>query len=207
MTYSHIINRSQQIPKVHCANLVGVDEAGRGALAGPVVVAAVVLQKLQNIEGCKDSKVLSQRRRETLAKDIKEQALAWSIEYATLEEIKEFNVLNATLRAMARAVKNLNITSSVVLVDGNALPADMDQPCYAVIGGDARVNAISAASILAKVTRDNEMIKAHSGYPEYGFNAHKGYGTKEHLKALNDYGQCTIHRKEWRSVKYYSKSM
>lgn len=205
MNKSQIIDRSQPIPQNEFASLAGVDEAGRGALAGPIVVSAVVLRKHQEITGCIDSKKLSAKRRERLAEDIKDQALAWAIEYSSVEEIRKFNILHATMRAMVRVVKYLSVIPDLVLVDGNKVPPGIMKPCYAVIGGDERVNAISAASILAKVARDEEMCNLHSKYPKYRFEDHKGYGTTAHFATLHKYGQCPIHRQRWKSVQNHSK--
>ena len=192
------------VPNYGACKVAGVDEAGRGALAGPVVVAAVVFARRQVIDGCADSKVLSAGRREFLARRIKAEALAWSVERAGLGEIEDYNVLHATLRAMARAVRALAIEPEMVLVDGDRVP-DVANRCRAIVGGDARVGVISAASILAKVARDEEMKSLHLSYPRYGFAAHKGYATREHLHALSRYGECAVHRKQWKSVQHYAR--
>jgi ribonuclease HII len=180
--------------------LAGVDEVGRGPLAGEVVAAAVILDPQYPIEGLRDSKKLSPSRRDELAKIIRERALAWSIASASVAEIDEINILQASLLAMHRAVGALNPEPEYVLVDGNRLP----QWYYAsepVIGGDDRVPAIAAASILAKVHRDNELVALDSVYPGYGFAAHKGYPTARHLKALQTLGVTPIHRRSFAPVK------
>ncbi len=180
--------------------IAGVDEAGRGPLAGPVVAAAVILDPDNPIEGLKDSKMLSEKRREELASEIKEKALCWCVAHATVEEIDELNILQATLLAMKRAVSGLSVTPRLVLVDGNRLPR-LDVPCDAVVKGDQKVAAISAASILAKTTRDHWLIELDSRYPEYGFARHKGYGVPEHLKAMQEFGVLSAHRKTFAPVK------
>ena len=199
MTQTKIIRRSQPIPDYVHGTVAGIDEAGRGALAGPVVAAAVVFDGQQTIDGCDDSKMLSAKRREELSREIKKKALAWVVEYADLREIETYNVLHATMRAMARAIKSLGIVPEMVLVDGNRLP-DVERNSYAVIGGDARVCVISAASILAKVARDHTMRELHRKYPNYQFGSNKGYGTKAHIEALHRHGKCDMHRSGWRSV-------
>ncbi len=173
--------------------VAGVDEAGRGPLAGPVVAAAVILDPLKPIEGLADSKVLSERKRERLYEEIKERALSWSIALATVEEIDNINILQASLLAMSRAVEGLTIQPEQVLVDGNKLPK-LSMPALAIVKGDSKVQAISAASILAKVTRDRIMSLYHKKYPEYGFQQHKGYPTETHRIALRKFGPSAIHR-------------
>lgn len=179
--------------------MAGVDEAGRGPLAGPVVAAAVILDELNPIAGLNDSKKLSPLRREKLYDEIRAKALCCSIAQASVEEIDEFNILQATLLAMQRAVKGLRLKPQNVLVDGNRLPM-LDIAARAIVKGDALVPAISAASILAKVTRDRWCAELDHQYPQYGFAAHKGYGTAVHLAALRSYGACPVHRKSFAPV-------
>ncbi|MFM9969166.1 MAG: ribonuclease HII [Burkholderiales bacterium] len=180
--------------------ICGVDEAGRGPLAGPVYAAAVVFHANQPIAGMADSKVLSARRRDILAQSIREQALAWAIAQASVEEIDRLNILRASLLAMQRAVLALGMTPSLVLVDGNQRP-NLDIPTRAVVRGDATVPQISAASILAKTARDGEMRRLHQLYPCYGLDRHKGYPTAAHLKAIEQYGVCDIHRRSFAPVR------
>jgi ribonuclease HII len=179
--------------------LAGVDEAGRGPLAGPVVAAAVILDERQPIKGLADSKVLSAKQRARLYDEIRAKALCCSVAQASVQEIDEFNILQATLLAMRRAVEGLRLKPSKVLVDGNRLPT-LAVMAEAVVGGDAKVAAISAASILAKVTRDRWCEAYALQYPQYGFAAHKGYGTAEHLAALQLHGACPEHRRSFRPV-------
>ena len=179
--------------------VAGVDEAGRGPLAGPVVVAAVVLDELQPIAGLADSKKLTALRRARLYDEIRAKALCCSIAEASVEEIDRFNILQATLLAMRRAVQGLRLRPALVLVDGNRLPV-LDVPAEAIVQGDARVAAISAASILAKVHRDRWCAQVHAQYPQYGFDAHKGYGTAAHLQALRAHGACPLHRRSFAPV-------
>ncbi len=174
--------------------LAGVDEAGRGPLAGPVVAAAVILDDTKRIRGLADSKVLSALQREKLYDQIRANALCCSIAEASVEEIDELNILHATMLAMKRAVEGLRLKPAKVLVDGNRLPT-LDVLAEAVVGGDARVKAISAASILAKVHRDRLCESLHQEFPHYGFASHKGYGTPEHLAALKLHGACRHHRR------------
>lgn len=178
----------------------GVDEAGRGPLAGPVVAAAVILDPARPIVGLADSKKLSAARRERLASEIREKSLAWSIAEATVNEIDAINILQATLLAMQRAVAGLSLTPSEVLIDGNRCPA-LSLPMRAIVGGDATVAEISAASILAKTHRDAGMLKLAARHPQYGFERHKGYGTAEHLAALRVHGPCSAHRKSFAPVR------
>jgi ribonuclease HII len=178
----------------------GCDEAGRGAGAAEVYVAAVVLNPEYFIKGLADSKTLTARKREALSRKIKLYALSWCIDKASLEEIDRLNVLHATLLAMKRAVYGMEIKPDRVLVDGNHAPK-LDIPVEAIVKGDSKIPAISAASILAKVARDEAMIQYHSIYPEYGFNIHKGYFTKEHMEALRKYGPCAIHRKTYSPIR------
>ena len=179
--------------------LAGVDEAGRGPLAGPVVAAAVILDDMRPIAGLNDSKKLSPARREKLFDEIRAKALCCSIAQASVQEIDEINILQATLLAMRRAVEGLRLKPAKVLVDGNRLPT-LDVLAEAIVKGDATVPAISAASILAKVTRDRWCAELDAQYPQYGFAAHKGYGTAEHLAALQAYGACPEHRKTFAPV-------
>lgn len=185
------------VPKLLIA---GVDEVGRGPLAGPVVTAAVILNPEYPIAGLNDSKKLTEKKRGLLAEEIKQHALAWSLGRAEAEEIDQINILQATLLAMRRALDSLPIRPDRVLIDGNRCP-DAPYDMQAVIGGDGLEPAISAASILAKVTRDSEMVELHDLYPKYGFARHKGYPTAEHLMALKQYGILPVHRRSFRPVK------
>lgn len=178
----------------------GVDEAGRGPLAGPVVAAAVILDPRRPITGLDDSKKLSEKKRDRLAVEIREKALAWAVASATVEEIDRINILQATLLAMQRAVAGLAVVPSEILVDGNRLPA-FDLPARAIVGGDATIAAISAASILAKTVRDAEMLRLHATAPEYGLDRHKGYGTAVHLAALRRHGAANFHRRSFAPVR------
>ncbi len=173
--------------------VAGVDEAGRGPLAGPVVAAAVILDDMNPITGLNDSKKLSEKRREKLYDAILAKALCCSIAQASVEEIDSLNILQATLLAMRRAVDGLRLKPVKVLVDGNRLPV-LDVRAEAIVQGDAKVPAISAASILAKVHRDRLCLQLHAQYPAYGFDRHKGYGTAEHLQALQAHGPTPWHR-------------
>ena len=178
----------------------GVDEVGRGPLAGPVVAAAVILDPERPIEGLADSKKLSECRRESLAVLIREQALAWSLGRAEVHEIDEINILQASLLAMQRAVAGLNREPELVLIDGNRCPP-LDYPAQAVVKGDALVPAISAASIIAKVSRDHEMVALDAAYPGYGLASHKGYPSKVHLEALQTLGVTPVHRRSYAPVR------
>jgi ribonuclease HII len=178
----------------------GVDEAGRGPLAGPVSAAAVILDPNNPIAGLADSKKLSERQREQLAKIIRERALAWAVAYAEVEEIDQLNILQATLLAMRRAVLALNIQPQHVLVDGLYCP-QTGIPSQAIVKGDTKVAEISAASILAKTSRDALMLELHETYPCYGFYDHKGYPTAAHLAALREHGASIVHRKSFRPVR------
>ena len=180
--------------------LAGVDEAGRGPLAGPVVAAAVILDDLQPIDGLNDSKVLSPRRREQLFDQIRARALCCSIAQASVEEIDRLNILQATLLAMQRAVDGLRLRPHKVLVDGNRLPL-LKVPAEAIVRGDSKVKAISAASILAKVHRDRLCLALHALHPQYGFDGHKGYPTPAHLAALREHGACAEHRRSFAPVR------
>ncbi len=179
--------------------VAGVDEAGRGPLAGPVVAAAVILDDLHPIAGLADSKKLTAARREQLYDEIRAKALCCSIAEASVEEIDTLNILQATLLAMRRAVEGLRLKPAKVLVDGNRLPV-LDVLAEAIVKGDAKVPAISAASILAKVHRDRWCAEFDREFPQYGFAAHKGYGTAEHLAALRAHGACPQHRKTFAPV-------
>ena len=179
--------------------VAGVDEAGRGPLAGPVVAAAVILDDLKPIAGLNDSKKLTEKRREKLYDEILAKALCCSIAEASVQEIDTLNILQATLLAMRRAVDGLRLKPVKVLVDGNRLPV-LDVRAEAIVQGDALVPAISAASILAKVHRDRLCAQLHAQYPQYGFERHKGYGTAEHLQALSDHGPCPWHRTSFAPV-------
>ncbi len=172
----------------------GVDEAGRGPLAGPVCAAAVILPEDCSIEGLNDSKKLSEKKRETLFPIIKEQALSYSIAFASVEEIEEYNILNATFIAMNRAINGLDIRADYALIDGNRVPKGIEIQCETVIKGDAKSASVAAASILAKVTRDRLLLEYDEKYPEYGFKNHKGYGTAAHYEAISKYGITPIHR-------------
>lgn len=184
----------------HAPGLVaGVDEAGRGPLAGPVVAAAVILDELHPIEGLADSKVLTPVRRERLYDEIRARALCCSVAEASVEEIDTLNILQAALLAMRRAVEGLRLRPAKVLVDGNQLPR-LDVLSEAVVKGDATVPAISAASILAKVHRDRWCVQIARDYPQYGFDDHKGYATAGHLAALRTHGASPLHRKSFRPV-------
>ncbi len=180
--------------------MAGVDEAGRGPLAGPVVAAAVILDDEHPIAGLADSKVLSEKRREQLFDEIRAKALCCCIAEASVEEIDEHNILQATMLAMRRAVEGLRLKPAKVLVDGNRLPT-LKIPAEAIVKGDAKVQAISAASILAKVHRDRLCLQWHASHPEYGFAAHKGYPTAEHLQALREHGLTPWHRRSFGPVK------
>jgi ribonuclease HII len=180
--------------------VAGVDEAGRGPLAGPVVAAAVMLDDLRPIKGLADSKVLSPRRRERLYDEIRANALCCCVAEASAEEIDRINILQATLLAMRRAVEGLRLVPHCVLVDGNRVPT-LRMPAYAVVKGDAKVQAIAAASILAKVHRDRLCVQLHERFPQYGFAAHKGYPTPEHLQALQQHGACAEHRRSFGPVR------
>lgn len=179
--------------------VAGVDEAGRGPLAGPVVAAAVMLDETRPIHGLADSKKLSAARRDSLYDEIRANALCCSVAMASVEEIDRLNILQATLLAMRRAVEGLRLKPQLVLVDGNRLPV-LPVRAEAIVQGDARVPAISAASILAKVTRDRWLDELHVEFPCYGFDQHKGYGTAQHLAALKQHGPCVAHRRSFAPV-------
>ena len=179
--------------------VAGVDEVGRGPLAGPVVAAAVILDPEKPIEGLADSKKLTEKRREMLAAEIKEKALSWSICRAEVEEIDRINILQASLLAMKRSVESLSHQPELALIDGNHCP-QLDCAMEAIIKGDSKEPAISAASILAKVARDTEMVEMEQKYPGYGFAKHKGYPTKQHREAIIELGITDIHRKSYAPV-------
>jgi ribonuclease HII len=178
----------------------GVDEAGRGPLAGPVYAAAVILDPAWHIAGLADSKDLSASRRLELAKQIRRHALAWAIASASVAEIDAINILQASLLAMRRAVEQLSVAPSEVLVDGNQCPV-IGYPVRAIVKGDSKIPAISAASILAKTARDAEMLRLHQLYPHYGLDRHKGYPTAAHLAALERHGVCDIHRRSYAPIR------
>ena len=180
--------------------LCGVDEAGRGPLAGPVVAAAVILDDQNPIRGLNDSKVLSEKKREQLFDEIRAKALCFCIAEASVEEIDRINILQATMLAMRRAVEGLRLKPARVQVDGNRLPV-LRIPAEAIVKGDALVPAISAASILAKVHRDRFCLQMHEQHPQYGFDSHKGYGTREHLEALRVHGATAWHRQSFATVR------
>lgn len=174
-------------------SVCGVDEAGRGPLAGPVCAAAVILPKGMILEGVNDSKKLSEKKREKLFDVITESAVSYSIAYATVEEIEEINILNATMLAMKRAVEGLQVPADFAYIDGNRTP-DLQIPCEYIIKGDARSMSVAAASILAKVSRDRLLLEYAKEYPRYCFEKHKGYGTKLHTDMIKEYGPSPVHR-------------
>ena len=180
--------------------ICGVDEAGRGPLAGSVCAAAVILNPQRPIHGLADSKTLSEKKRDSLALEIKQHAIAWAIAFSTVEEIDEINILQASLLAMKRAIEMLKVTAELVLVDGNKHPK-INLPCEAIVQGDSKVQAISAASILAKTARDANLVEMHQLYPQYNFAKHKGYPTREHMELLNKHGVSPIHRKTYEPVR------
>ena len=172
----------------------GVDEAGRGPLSGPVCAAAVILPEDCEIAGLNDSKKLSEKARERLFPIITEKALAYCVAFASVDEIEEHNILEATYIAMNRAIEGLKPLADFALIDGNRVPRDIKIPCETVVKGDAKSMSIAAASVLAKVSRDRLMLHYDALYPEYNFKKHKGYGTAEHIAAIKQYGICPIHR-------------
>jgi ribonuclease HII len=180
--------------------IAGVDEAGRGPLAGNVVAAAVILDDLRPIKGLADSKKLTALRRDKLYDEICAKALCVSVGQASVEEIDKLNILQATMLAMQRAVSGLRLKPAKVLIDGNRIPK-LDVLAEAIVQGDAKVQAISAASIIAKVTRDRQCAELHLSYPQYGFDGHKGYGTAEHLAALREHGPTPVHRRSFAPVR------
>jgi len=185
------------------ANLLvaGVDEAGRGPLAGPVAVAAVILRPGHALEGLDDSKRLPEARREALYPRILQAALAWRVEFVDIAEIDALNILQATLTGMCRALRALSPAAQLARIDGNQLPRDLPCPAEAVVGGDGLEPAIMAASILAKVSRDRLMRELHLEYPQYGFDRHKGYASRDHLAALEAHGPCPQHRRSFAPVR------
>ncbi len=183
-----------------CKFIAGVDEAGRGPLAGPVFAAAVIFEKDVYIPEINDSKKLSEKKREELFDVIKEKALAYSIVSVSEKEIDEINILNATLKCFNLAVSSLNIKPDVALIDGNRC-GEMSVPYETIVKGDSKSMSVAAASILAKVARDRYIVELDSVYPQYNFKKHKGYGTKEHLEAIQKYGPCPIHRMSFKGVK------
>ena len=180
--------------------IAGVDEVGRGSLAGSVVAAAVILDPTKPIAGLADSKKLTERKRKQLSEIIQQQALSWAIAEASVAEIDDLNILQATLLAMQRAVAGLHIQPDEVLVDGNRLPY-LPMPALAIVKGDSKIPAISAASIIAKVYRDNLMIEYHRLYPDFSFHLHKSYGTTQHLTEIHQFGFLEVHRKSFNPVK------
>ena len=179
-------------------NLVcGVDEAGRGPLAGPVCAAAVILPENAQIEGINDSKKLSEKKRELLFSEITQKAICYSIAYASVEEIEEFNILNATFLAMNRAIDALSVKPDFAIIDGNLLPRGIKVNASPLVKGDSRSMSVAAASILAKVSRDRLLLQYDKQFPKYNFASHKGYGTKAHIEAIKKYGVLEIHRKSF----------
>lgn len=179
--------------------IVGVDEAGRGPLAGPVVAAAVVLDPGRKIRGLRDSKVLPPEKRERLADQIRTRAIAWSVGCAEVDEIDRINILQATMLAMRRAVEALGVTPAEVLIDGDRCP-ELGCPTYPIVKGDRDIQVISAASIIAKTTRDAMLVALDARFPQYGFAQNKGYSTPDHLDALNRHGPCPAHRRSFAPV-------
>ena len=175
-------------------HVCGVDEAGRGPLAGPVYAAAVILSPERPIEGLNDSKKLSEKKREILFEEIIEKAEAYAIASASVEEIEQYNILGATYLAMTRAVEGLSQKPELALIDGNRIPPSLTVPAKTVVKGDAQSESIAAASILAKVSRDRVLLELDALYPQYGFAGHKGYGTAAHTAAIREYGPCPEHR-------------
>lgn len=174
--------------------ICGVDEAGRGPLAGPVCAAAVILPEGAVIAGLDDSKKLTEKKREKLYDIIKTTAVAYSVAYGTLEEIETVNILEATYLAMNRAIEGLSVKPDFALIDGNRVPRGIKIPCETIVKGDSKSMSVAAASVLAKVTRDRLMLEYDKKYPKYNFKKHKGYGTKEHTELIKQYGPCEIHR-------------
>ena len=194
----------QELPEIN-GLLAGVDEAGRGPLVGNVVASAVILDIDRPIDGLADSKKLTAKRREQLAEQIRERALAWSVVSISPAEIDRINILQATMLAMKQAVEQLTVLPDHVFIDGNRCP-DIRIAASAIIKGDARVAEISAASILAKVERDRQMLELHQSFPQYGFDKHKGYPTKAHLESLAKHGPCPEHRFSYGPVKKYRQT-
>ena len=194
-----VINLQDEVPAVE-GMLAGVDEAGRGPLVGNVVAAAVILDPENPIDGLNDSKKLSARRREQLADQVRDSAIAWSVVSIDSEQIDRINILQATMLAMRQAVEQLTVPPQHVFIDGNRCP-QINLPATAIVKGDSRVAEISAASILAKVERDAQMMVLHETYPQYGFDKHKGYPTKAHFEALAEHGPCPQHRTSYKPVR------
>ena len=194
-----VITMQEELPEIS-GLLAGVDEAGRGPLVGNVVAAAVILDSNRPIEGLADSKKLTAKRREVLAEQIKQHAKAWAVVSVGPEEIDRINILQATMLAMSQSVQQLQINPDHVFIDGNRCP-EIAHPVTAIIKGDARVDEISAASILAKVERDAQMQVLHEEYPHYGFDQHKGYPTKVHMATLAEHGPCPEHRRSYGPVR------
>ncbi len=188
--YSYELAARSQGKKLIC----GVDEAGRGPLAGPVCAAAVILPDGCVIEGLNDSKKLTERARERIFPIIQEKAIAYCVAYADVDEIEEFNILNATFLAMNRAIAGLQPCPEYALIDGNRVPTGITIDCETVVKGDAKSCSIAAASVLAKVSRDRLLLEYDKEYPQYNFKKHKGYGTAEHIALIKEYGPCPIHR-------------
>lgn len=200
------MNQNDDNLNSHHFLIAGVDEAGRGPLAGPVVAAAVILDPLRPIDGLADSKTLSEKQRNCLCSIIKERAISWSVAQASSTEIDDINILQATLLAMRRAVEGLAILPDYALIDGNQLP-DLAMPAQAIVKGDSKIKAISAASILAKVERDNIMHGYRQLYSGFSFHLHKGYGTRQHLDEIERLGILDIHRKTFKPVKIREASV
>jgi ribonuclease HII len=194
-----VINLQDEVPAVE-GMLAGVDEAGRGPLVGNVVAAAVILDPGNPVDGLNDSKKLSASRREQLAEQVRDRAIAWSVVSIDSEQIDRINILQATLLAMQQAVEQLTVPPQHVFIDGNRCP-QINVPATAIVKGDSRVAEISAASILAKVERDAQMMVLHQTYPQYGFDRHKGYPTKAHFEALAEHGPCPEHRTSYKPVR------
>ncbi|SDX02635.1 RNase HII [Lysobacter enzymogenes] len=208
MRYAHFsrlapaaLNTTASRPRAKPRLIAGVDEAGRGPLAGPVAVAAVILHPRRRIDGLDDSKKLTETKREALFPLIQERALAWRIEFVEVEEIDRINIFQATMAGMRRALLALAPQADLARVDGNHLPKGLPCPGEALIGGDALEPSIMAASILAKVARDRLMLQLHDTWPQYGFDRHKGYSTAAHLAALRAHGPCPQHRRSFAPVR------
>ncbi|WP_426191306.1 ribonuclease HII [Massilia sp. DWR3-1-1] len=192
--------KKSEYPFTELDIVCGVDEAGRGPLAGPVFAAAVILDPRHPIDGLRDSKKLTAERRDALAPQIRQFALAWAVAECSHEEIDTLNILQATMLAMRRAVEALQLLPTIALIDGNRSPV-MAVRCHAIVEGDDKVHAISAASILAKTARDAALVGLHALYPEYGFDQHKGYGTRLHVERLRQHGACPVHRRSFAPVR------
>jgi ribonuclease HII len=190
-----------RVPRKEPRLTAGVDEAGRGPLAGPLVVAAVILDPARRIDGIDDSKALGAEEREALYARIVRRAAHWSVVVIEVEEIDRLNIFHATMAGMTRALATLGVAPELALIDGNAIPRGLPWPARAIVGGDATRRAIGAASILAKVTRDRLMVGLDALHPQYGFARHKGYSTPEHLDALRTHGPCPIHRRSYAPVR------